>query len=543
MLDPDRGGLRREVGLRGSPAPVRGRRLARAADAADLHPGLRRAAGARRLLRRGGAAQGAQAHRGGGDPDGRPGRGPAPAGRARPGPPAAGGAGRPAAHLCRRGGRLQRRGPRPPSHAASRGRRSWWSATPSASPRWRTTWCATRWPTRRRAPRCACRRESVQDMGFIEVSDNGPGIPPREAARVFDRFYQGDPSRSAAGTGLGLAIVRAIAEALHGSAEVRRARTRGRGRPWSVRIPLAATHVAAAAAEPVAGPLSAAALKHRGPRPRAPSPASRRSRPPRHRGPSPPRRPAPARSVTVGAVCVEPGAADADHPFAVAAGVRPTRPARPSSPARSASWRGDEGQRLGAGRAAHRRGGMEPLPGARARRRASRQVPLDPRAEVGHRAEGDHGRLVGDRQFVAERRAGRRRSPRPRSGARLAVLGRPGQAALRVGVGPGGVAPGHRAGQGMARDPCRRDGPPAARGWPRRRPRRGPAWRRWCSWARRPAAGAGRPTRGSGPASSDRDGPREHHLAQGGVRLAHHGDGTGHHGRVARDGHGGGECG
>ena len=60
----------------------------------------------------------------------------------------------------------------------------------------------------------------TQTMGYIEVSDNGPGIPPAVAGRVFDRFYQGDPSRSASGTGLGLAIVRAIAEALHGTAEV-----------------------------------------------------------------------------------------------------------------------------------------------------------------------------------------------------------------------------------------------------------------------------------------------------------------------------------
>jgi len=90
-------------------------------------------------------------------------------------------------------------------------------------------------------------------MGYIEVSDNGPGIPPAEVSRVFDRFYQGDPSRSATGTGLGLAIVRAIAEALHGTAAV--VSTPGPGATLLVKIPLAATHVAAAAgAPPVASP-------------------------------------------------------------------------------------------------------------------------------------------------------------------------------------------------------------------------------------------------------------------------------------------------
>jgi two-component system OmpR family sensor kinase len=88
----------------------------------------------------------------------------------------------------------------------------------------------------------------AERMGYIQVSDNGPGIPPGESGRVFDRFYQSDPSRSAAGTGLGLAIVRAIAEALHGSAEV--VVTPEGGATLIVKIPLAATHVAAAAGEP-----------------------------------------------------------------------------------------------------------------------------------------------------------------------------------------------------------------------------------------------------------------------------------------------------
>jgi two-component system OmpR family sensor kinase/two-component system sensor histidine kinase QseC len=43
------------------------------------------------------------------------------------------------------------------------------------------------------------------------VEDSGPGIPPQERARIFDRFYRraGSPE---GGSGLGLAIVRAIAD-------------------------------------------------------------------------------------------------------------------------------------------------------------------------------------------------------------------------------------------------------------------------------------------------------------------------------------------
>ena len=61
----------------------------------------------------------------------------------------------------------------------------------------------------------------------IEVSDSGPGIPPEDLGRVFERFYRVDKSRSRpGGTGLGLAIVRHLVE-LHGG------RVRAENRPPS----------------------------------------------------------------------------------------------------------------------------------------------------------------------------------------------------------------------------------------------------------------------------------------------------------------------
>lgn len=55
-----------------------------------------------------------------------------------------------------------------------------------------------------------------EDEVVISVFDNGPGVPPDQVERIFERFYQVDASRSGSeGTGLGLAICRHIVEA-HG---------------------------------------------------------------------------------------------------------------------------------------------------------------------------------------------------------------------------------------------------------------------------------------------------------------------------------------
>lgn len=69
----------------------------------------------------------------------------------------------------------------------------------------------------RHSPRGGQVELALEDAGEhvrVSVTDNGPGLEPESAARVFDRFYRADPSRSGSTgqAGLGLAIVKSILE-------------------------------------------------------------------------------------------------------------------------------------------------------------------------------------------------------------------------------------------------------------------------------------------------------------------------------------------
>jgi signal transduction histidine kinase len=74
----------------------------------------------------------------------------------------------------------------------------------------------------------------------LSVRDTGPGIPPQELERVFDRFTRLDPARArgSGGAGLGLAIVRTLVEA-HGGRVWATSRV-GEGSTFTVALPVGA---------------------------------------------------------------------------------------------------------------------------------------------------------------------------------------------------------------------------------------------------------------------------------------------------------------
>jgi signal transduction histidine kinase len=81
----------------------------------------------------------------------------------------------------------------------------------------------------------------------VSVSDTGPGIPPEECDRIFEKFRQVDSSntRAKGGTGLGLAIAREIVEMHGGCIWVQS--TLGQGSTFRMELPVRAAAAVGAA--------------------------------------------------------------------------------------------------------------------------------------------------------------------------------------------------------------------------------------------------------------------------------------------------------
>lgn len=70
----------------------------------------------------------------------------------------------------------------------------------------------------------------------VSVSDNGPGIPPEEVGKVFDRYYRLNRAVGRKGAGLGLSIVKIVAEMHGGWAEVES--REGEGSAFRIFLPM-----------------------------------------------------------------------------------------------------------------------------------------------------------------------------------------------------------------------------------------------------------------------------------------------------------------
>lgn len=83
----------------------------------------------------------------------------------------------------------------------------------------------------------AIRVGTLADDAVLEVADEGPGMTPEDARRVFERFYRTDSSRARAsgGTGLGLSIVDSLVDAHGGRVTV--ATAPGQGCCFRVSLP------------------------------------------------------------------------------------------------------------------------------------------------------------------------------------------------------------------------------------------------------------------------------------------------------------------
>ena len=82
--------------------------------------------------------------------------------------------------------------------------------------------------------------DNERGFAHLEVTDNGPGIPPELHGRIFEPFKRAVATGHHDGLGLGLYIVRSIVQQLGGAVHVES--RPGSGATFVVELPLQVTH-------------------------------------------------------------------------------------------------------------------------------------------------------------------------------------------------------------------------------------------------------------------------------------------------------------
>jgi signal transduction histidine kinase len=89
----------------------------------------------------------------------------------------------------------------------------------------------------------------------VRVADHGPGVPPEERERIFERFHRGKATSEVSGFGLGLAIGRELAERMNGTLDIEPS---PRGAKFALTLPATGSNPSSRTPSPAPGSVAAA---------------------------------------------------------------------------------------------------------------------------------------------------------------------------------------------------------------------------------------------------------------------------------------------